>query len=222
MLWKGLTNIFRTWSPILVGCLEEDQWEQASLPVRFTGLGVNQSKVIAGSAYVGSCALTKNLVAHMLGLDPSTYEPAGVSALLSAHETATGVPHDFAAFSEQKSVQQLLSTERHESIFARLKSKGSVRSQNLMLACSMPHASDWLLAPPVPGLGLGLQSDAFRTALKFRLGMRVFDAPFACPAVSTSTGAVCGSEMDVFGDHALCCNHGPSIVFRHNNVRPFS
>ena len=83
----------------------------------------------------------------------------------------------------------------------------------------MPHASDWLLAPPVPGLGLGLQSDAFRTALKFRLGMRVFDAPFACPAVSTSTGAVCGSEMDVFGDHALCCNHGPSIVFRHNNVR---
>ena len=25
----------------------------------------------------------------------------------------------------------------------------------------MPHASDWLLEPPVPGLGLGLQSDVF-------------------------------------------------------------
>ena len=25
--------------------------------------------------------------------------------------------------------------------------------------------------------------------------------------------------MDIFGDHAPCCHHGPSLVFRHNNVR---
>ena len=25
--------------------------------------------------------------------------------------------------------------------------------------------------------------------------------------------------MDVFGDHAACCHNGPSLVFRHNNVR---
>jgi len=25
--------------------------------------------------------------------------------------------------------------------------------------------------------------------------------------------------MDVFGDHAACCHHGPSLLFRHNNVR---
>jgi len=25
--------------------------------------------------------------------------------------------------------------------------------------------------------------------------------------------------MDVFGDHAPCCHHGTSLVFRHNNVR---
>ena len=24
--------------------------------------------------------------------------------------------------------------------------------------------------------------------------------------------------MNVFGDHAPCCHHGPSLVFRHNNV----
>src|SRR5690349_11209815 len=91
-------------------------------------------------------------------------------------------------------------------------------SQNLMLACSMPHASDWLLAPPIPGLGLGLQSDVFRTALKFRLGMPLFDEPFPCPALS-SGGKACPAQMDVFGDHALCCHDGTSLVFRHNNVR---
>jgi len=35
-------------------CLSDDQWDQASLPVKLSGLGVNQTKVIAGSAYVGS------------------------------------------------------------------------------------------------------------------------------------------------------------------------
>jgi hypothetical protein len=117
-----------------------------------------------------------------------------------------------------KSVQQLLSTERHETILTRLKSRSSIRSQNLMLACSMPHASDWLLAPPVPGLGLGLQSDVFRTALKFRLGVPLFDAPFPCPALSSGEGKACPEQMDVFGDHAPCCHNGPSLVFRHNNI----
>ena len=201
-----------------VGCLAEDQWEQASLPVRLSGLGVSQTRVTAGSAFVGSCALTKDLVAQLLGKDGATYEPDGVSELLVAHEAVTGNLHDFASLCTEKSVQKLLSTERHENTLARLKSRSSIRSQNLMMACSMPHASDWLLAPPVAGLGLGLQSNVFRTALKFRLGIPLFDLPSACPALS-SGGSICGSEMDVFGDHALCCHNGPSLLFRHNNIR---
>jgi len=47
-----------------VSCLSEDQWEQGSLPV-LVGPGVNQTKVIAGSAYVGSCA-DRDLVASLL------------------------------------------------------------------------------------------------------------------------------------------------------------
>ena len=58
-------------------CLSDDQWDQASLPVKLSGLGVNQTKVIAGSAYVGSCALTKDLVAALLGVDAASYEPGG-------------------------------------------------------------------------------------------------------------------------------------------------
>ena len=86
-----------------------------------------------------------------------------------------------------------------------------------MLASSMPHASDWLLAPPVPGLGLAVQSEKFRTALKFRLGIPLFSEGSSCPALSHE-GKVCGAEMDVFGDHAICCHHGTSLVFRHNAV----
>jgi hypothetical protein len=201
-----------------VPCLTDDQWEQASLPVKLAGLGVNQTKVIAGPAYLGSCCLTKDLVAKLLKQESSSFAPSDVKELLAAHESATGIAHELSSLSEQKKVQQLLSSERHKATFERLKSTLSVRSHNLMLACSMPHASDWLLAPPIPGLGLGLQSDAFRTALKFRLSMPLFDKPFPCPALS-NCGAACDDLMDVFGDHALCCHNGPSLLFRHNNIR---
>jgi hypothetical protein len=201
-----------------VPCLSEDQWDQASLPVKLSGLGVNQTKVIAGSAYVGSCALTKDLVAALLGADAAAYEPVGVAELLAAHEVATGASHTLSSLSSEKSVQHKLSTEQHEALFERLKSRSSMRSQNLMLCCTMPHASDWLLAPPIHGLGLGLQSDVFRTALKFRLSLPLFSEPFPCPAL-THEGKVCGDQMDIFGDHAPCCHNGPSLLFRHNNVR---
>ena len=200
-----------------VSCLSEDQWEQASLPVKFSGLGVNQTKVIAGSAYVGSCALTCDLVSALLGFD-SSYEPSGVAELLSLHEAATGASHDFESLSTTPSVQQLLSSELHRARYTQLTAKVSIRSQNLMLASTMPHASDWLLAPPIPGLGLSLGSDCFRTALKFRLGMPLFSEPFPCAAV-TNSGGVCECQMDIYGDHALCCHNGPSLLFRHNSIR---
>ena len=128
--------------------------------------------MIAGPAFVGSCALTKDLVASMLGIDPSSYVPTGVTELLATHESITGLSHAFRFLVPQHNVQQLLSTERHQTMFDRLKTKSSPRSKNLMLACTMSHASDWLLAPPIHALGLN--SDVFRTALKFRLSIRFF------------------------------------------------
>ena len=88
-----------------------------------------------------------------------------------------------------------------------------------MLSCTMPHASDWLIAPPIPALGLGLQSDVFRTALKYRLGFQLYDQPMPCPAVSAA-GEVCAEQMDVFGDHSICCHYGtcdqPVACMRHS------
>ena len=46
--------------------------------------------VFAASAYIGSCTLTKNLVAELLRIDTDTFEPARVSAVLSEHEVVTG------------------------------------------------------------------------------------------------------------------------------------
>lgn len=158
------------------------------------------------------------MVAALLGVDAAAFEPAGVTELLDAHEHATAASHTLASLAGEKSVQQKLSSERHEALLERLKSRSSVRSQNLMLCCTMPHASDWLIAPPIAGIGLGLQSDVFRTALKFRLSMPLFSEPFPCSTL-TNEGKACPYDMDIFGDHAPCCHNGPALLFRHNNIR---
>ena len=97
---------------------------------------MNQTKVIAGSAYLGACDLTCDLVAALLGLD--SYEPTGVAELLSLHEAATGTSHDFESLSTTPSVQQLLSSERHWASYSQL-SKGECPLQK-SYACFY-HAS---------------------------------------------------------------------------------
>jgi hypothetical protein len=64
-----------------VPCLTEDQRDQASLSVKLAGLGVNQTKVTAASAYVGSCTLTKNLVAAHPSLRVSLEATLGPTGL---------------------------------------------------------------------------------------------------------------------------------------------
>jgi hypothetical protein len=61
--------------------------------------------------------------------------PSDVKGLLAAHEAATGITHELAALSDSKKVQQLLSSERHEATFRRLKSKLGVRSYAQSDAC---------------------------------------------------------------------------------------
>ena len=51
-------------------------------------------------------------------------------------------------------------------------------------------------------------------AWEFHCSMHLFLA-----LLSSGDGKACPEQMDVFGDHAPCCHNGPSLVFRHNNVR---
>ena len=115
-----------------VPCLSEDQWEQATLPIKYAGIGVNQTKVVAGPAFIGSCVLTRKLVAALL--KRKEYEPSGLADLLLEHEALTSVGHDLANLSTLNKVQHQLSTERHEAIFEKLMANSSTRSRNLMMA----------------------------------------------------------------------------------------
>ena len=65
--------------------------DQASLPVKLSRLGVNQTKVIANSAYVGSCALTKDLVAALLGVDAELFRHNNIRDILGHAARGAGL-----------------------------------------------------------------------------------------------------------------------------------
>jgi hypothetical protein len=85
------------------------------------------------------------------------------------------------------------------------------REKARLLSLTLDHAGDWLNTPPLKALGLHLRPPEFVIALKYRLGLPVFDTPGPCPA--------CLRQSDVYGDHAMCCGSGGERISRHNNLR---
>ena len=67
------------------------------------------------------------------------------------------------------------------------------------------------MVAPLVALGLHLRPQEFVLAVKYRLGLAVFDQAGPCPA--------CLKQSDVLGDHAMCCGTGGERIARHNHLR---
>src|SRR3954470_372087 len=76
-----------------------------------------------------------------------------------------------------------------------------------------PHANAWLSARPstVDGKDTILPPKIFRTAVRRLLGQPVYSNSTPCP--------LCEQNMDVYGDHALCCKKSGDRITRHNRLR---
>ena len=68
----------------------------------------------------------------------------------------------------------------------------------------------WLTTTPASP-DTHIPSHLFRTALRRRLRMPIWDGDTAC--------GLCGEVLDRWGDHAICCSGGGDRVLRHNAVR---
>ena len=84
-----------------------------------------------------------------------------------------------------------------------------------ILAVRMPHAADFLFAPPIASLGLKLSSQEWSVAVAYRLGLRIHASLFKC----TSKG--CNKLMDIQGLHSMRCGTEGDRLKRHNNLKKF-
>ena len=77
-----------------------------------------------------------------------------------------------------------------------------------LLAASSPHSGDWLLAAPIPAIGLKLSDETVRISVAHRLG---------CTACEPHT-CVCGKGVDARGLHGLACRMSTPRHQRHNQM----
>ena len=95
--------------------------------------------------------------------------------------------------------------------FELLFDQSSLADKARLLSVSAPHAASWLSVIPSVGLGLHLDPDEFRTAVKWWFGMETSYA---------SNCVLClDSALDPLGHHAATCKRGGDAVLRHNKLR---
>jgi hypothetical protein len=194
--------------------LNDDRWNQASLPVRWGGLGIRSVVSLAPSAYLASAASTKELTASLLPSRLREVTDNGIASATSAwiqlvtnksadsSQVTSPIPPDSPVQRVwdnrccEVQADQLLQTAVHHVERARL------------LASRSPGSGDWLDAMPLSSIGLKLDNASVRIAIALRLG---------APIVHLHK-CICGTTVTTEGHHGLSCRRGSGRHSRHNQV----
>ena len=196
-------------------------WLQAKLPVSMGGLGLRAAEDQAPAAYAASVLSCKTLVQSLLGPEIGAEAPVLEGEellgslqpqLLAALAVAQGeqvTEADLAGLS-----QRMISVKVDQHQLQQLQDQvpeEDVREKARLASLSLPHSGDWLNCAPLKALCLHLRSAEFVLAVKYRLGLPIYDQEGPCPA--------CLRQSDIYGDHALCCGTGGERISRHNALR---
>ena len=185
--------------------LTEDAWMQASLPVRWGGLGVRSAVSLAAPAYLASAAGTLDRVTNLLPARlHTTVDPAiavAQQSWQSAVDPTTQPPTAESAKRQQnwddpgcrKTAVDLLDRATDDYSRARL------------LASQEETSGAWLEALPIASVGLRMADDVVRVAVGARIGVNLCD-PHIC---------VCGNKVDSRGTHGLACQRSAGRHPRH-------
>ena len=165
--------------------LNDDRWRQASLPVRWGGLGTRGAVQLAPSAYLASAAGSSGLVQRLLPIQLHTSVDPFIATSLSAWHTIVG------DFPEPSSSQQRIWDDACCRVVADdlLTRAADLTERTRLLASRAEGSGDWLRAIPLPAIGLKLDNAAVRIAVGLRLG-----APLVHPHT-----CVCGAQVETNG-----------------------
>ena len=173
--------------------LNDDRWQQASLPVRWGGLGVRGVVSLAPSAYLASAASTSELISVLLPARLSDFKDSGIEVALSAWITRASGPSSRASppiTSKQRDWDDACCKISSEFL---LNSAADMVNRSRLLAASSLGSGDWLEALPLASIGLKMDNATVRIAVGLRLGAPVV-RPHTC---------ICGATVSVFGHHGL-------------------
>lgn len=190
--------------------LDDSQWDQATLPVRFGGIGIRKATEVALPAFLSSCTAANELVGQILpermretaGTHDQTFIEAARQWDTIAHpQPRPQVPKDHKQAHWDSPIMEKTVTAMIDNADAENKAR--------LLAVTAPHAGDFLFAVPNAALGTRLSHDALRIGVALRL---------AAP-ILTEHRCICGTAMaDQYGRHGLVCRKSQGKIARHEEV----
>ena len=186
--------------------LEGSAWDQASLPVRWGGIGVREIRSLAPSAFLSSSNSTAILVSSILPpFLASRPDPLIAKALAIWSELGGGHPPSGADAALQRPWDEAVCS----AVFNNLLLQADMPSRARLLAVSAPDAGAWLHALPIRNLGLALSNRELRIAAGLRLGALL---------VRRHSCVCCGVEVDPLGHHGLSCRKSAGRLRRHTQA----
>ena len=206
---------------ILRSSLPDSAWSQATLPIRFGGLGLRKACNSYSAAFIGSCNSTRDLSCQLLKTFVSSVveEEATVSSshpdlfvpgeLQSREHLNSILPANSTIFlttSKQHDIQVILDS----SLQSQIKASARLRDKARLNTISAPFASSWIRAIPNPVFGPTMSAQEYIVCLHLWLGICLF------PLSPSSSRCYCGSILNSHGDHVLGCHSGSLRNKRHN------
>src|SRR6218665_735573 len=185
--------------------LTEDQWMQASLPIRMGGLGVRRVSSLALPAFLASAAGTLSIQSLILGPtwngEDASFDCAQADWLriTGIEDPATCPGHKQSLWNKPLLLKALSSfRERLHDPYDRARLNASMA----------PHASNWLHSLPLTTFNLKLSDEDVRVAVGLRLGSAICE-PHTCG---------CGAPVSARGAPGLSCSLGFGRQARHSNM----
>ncbi|KAI5640648.1 hypothetical protein NE865_06966 [Phthorimaea operculella] len=181
--------------------LTPEAWSQASLPIRFGGIGIRKISAVSLPAFLSSASgcisLFHKIVGPSLGNVDITFLPEAVNEWRSITSSdLPSSPHSQVQWDEPlcRRVQSDL-----------LESCVSTPDRARLLASFEKESGLWLNALPSPNIGTLLDSCSLSLVIGLRLGLRT-NHPHDCG---------CGAQVNQFGHHGLSCRKSAGRIPRH-------
>ena len=156
-------------------------------------------------AYLGSLSQTAQLISAIL--DGAAPDPlTSIDALADQFWAGLGTQPSLPASSSQAKYTEVLMKHKHTQLLAAVASAPGVaepvriRQKARLMSLTNSSSTAFLRAAPLRAMGLEMDAQEFRTALRWLLGLPVVPEVFLCP--------LCGSLFDTYGDHAVMCGSG--------------
>ena len=140
----------------------DNAWKHSTLSIIIFRLGVQQSQEHYRAAYGSSLLASDDLVQKI------TNQRASDSRVFK-ELNASLEPFNLKSYT-QKKIQEVVDTEKGSELL-RNQSQNSEKAR-LQLLC-LPQSGAWLVAPPVPAIGLHLSPSGFQISVKYKLGIAV-------------------------------------------------